>query len=35
MADLLTPKHLLIALMIPLIILGTPKLKALLDRLIR
>jgi hypothetical protein len=30
MADLFTTKHLLILLMIPLIILGMPKLRALL-----
>jgi Sec-independent protein translocase protein TatA len=33
MDDLITPKHLLILLMIPLVIFGTPKLKALLVRL--
>lgn len=29
-----SPKHLLIALLIPLIILGTPPLRRLLDRLL-
>jgi hypothetical protein len=33
MADLFTPKHLLILLLIPLIILGLPGLKKLLMRL--
>ncbi len=33
MDDLFTTKHLLILLMIPLVILGMPKMKALLVRL--